>query len=160
MKLKPDYFRNIIFGSEDSLVSTLGVLFGIAAGNVDRNTIIFTGFVVIAVEAMSMGAGSFLSETSAKEVNDGYEADARPVMDGVLMFVSYLISGFIPLTPYILFDVGTAMVVSIFASLTALFILGYFPKKNLRGGVRMTTIAGTAILIGYIVAKVFGTYTA
>ncbi len=160
MRFNSSQFRNIIFGSEDSLVSTLGVLFGVASANVEKQTIILTGLIVIAVEALSMGAGSFLSETSANEYDESSTDNSNPVTDGVLMFISYFVSGFIPLFPYVVFEVHVAMVVSIMSSLATLFILGFIPKKSLTGGFRMATIAGIAILIGFVIAKVFGTHTA
>ena len=53
------YLRNFIFGVEDSLVSTVGLLSGVAVANVDQATIFLTGMVLIFVEAFSMGVGSF-----------------------------------------------------------------------------------------------------
>ena len=61
------YFRNFIFGVEDSLVSTVGLLSGIAIADVPGHTIFLTGVVLIFVEAFSMAAGTFLSEYSAEE---------------------------------------------------------------------------------------------
>lgn len=60
--------REIVFGLEDSLVSTLGTVSGIAVGSGDRYIVILSGFVLVAVEAISMAAGSFLSSKSADEV--------------------------------------------------------------------------------------------
>ena len=54
------YYRNFVFGVEDSLVSTVGLLSGISIAGVTNKTIIMTGVILIFVEAVSMGAGSFL----------------------------------------------------------------------------------------------------
>ena len=51
---------------EDSLVSTVGLLSGVAVANVPMTTILLTGLILIFVEAISMAAGSFLSEYSAE----------------------------------------------------------------------------------------------
>ena len=57
------FLRNTVFGVEDSLVSTVGLLSGIAAtGSVSKSFILLTGIVYISVEAFSMAVGSFLSE--------------------------------------------------------------------------------------------------
>ena len=56
------YLRNFIFGVEDSLVSTVGLLAGVAAGGVSSAVILTTGLVLIEVEGFSMGLGSFLTE--------------------------------------------------------------------------------------------------
>lgn len=66
--------REIVFGLEDSLVSTLGVVTGIAAGTGNTFVVILSGVVLIFVEGLSMAAGSYLSSKSAREV---FEARAR-----------------------------------------------------------------------------------
>lgn len=60
--------REIVFGLEDSFVSTLGTVTGIAVGSGDRYVVLLTGVVLVAVEALSMAAGSYLSSKSADEV--------------------------------------------------------------------------------------------
>jgi len=64
------FVREIVFGLEDSFVSTLGALTGIAAGTGSRYVVILSGLVLIVVEALSMSAGSYLSSKSAREVFD------------------------------------------------------------------------------------------
>jgi VIT1/CCC1 family predicted Fe2+/Mn2+ transporter len=150
------YFRNFIFGVEDSLVSTVGLLSGIAIANIPQRIILITGAVLIFVEAFSMGAGSFVSETSA----EGYEhKTANQSKTGLLaasvMFGSYFLSGFIPLFPYLLFPVSWALNISIILSIIALFVLGIvgakISKTNLwRNGLRMTLVGGLAIAVGVI----------
>ena len=84
-KLNPDLLRNVIFGVEDSIVSILGVLFGITAiSSFTQEQICVTGLVTIIVEATSMGAGSFLSESSAMELDKN--KNYNPIFDGFIMF--------------------------------------------------------------------------
>src|SRR3989344_3322331 len=89
------YLRNLVFGVEDGLVSTVGLLSGIAIAGVERDTIFLTGMVLIFVEAFSMAAGSFLSEFSAEEYALQREVSGRtPFFNGLIMFWSYLLAGF------------------------------------------------------------------
>lgn len=60
--------REIVFGVEDGMVSTLGVLVGIAIGTNSHFVVIISGFVVIVVESISMGVGSYLSTKSVREI--------------------------------------------------------------------------------------------
>ena len=60
--------RELVFGLEDSLVSTLGVVVGIGAGTDDPGVVILSGIVLVVVEALSMSAGSFLSSKSHREM--------------------------------------------------------------------------------------------
>jgi len=51
------------------MVSTLGALTGIAIGSNNYFFIILSGFVIVAVEATSMGVGAYLSTKSVIDVN-------------------------------------------------------------------------------------------
>ncbi|MBU0540406.1 VIT1/CCC1 transporter family protein [Patescibacteria group bacterium] len=153
------YIRNFTFGVEDSLVSTVGMVSGIAIADLDRATIFLAGMVLIVVEALSMGVGSALSESSAEEFIYKRGASMKlPVVGGVIMFFSYFFAGFIPLFPYIFFPTSKAMPLSIVASLVALFVLGAGSAKRfhanvLKNGSRMLLFGGLAILAGMVVGK-------
>ena len=60
--------REIVFGLEDGMVSTLGAISGIAVGSQDRFAVILAGCVIIAVESISMGIGSYISNLSDKDI--------------------------------------------------------------------------------------------
>ncbi len=69
--------REVVFGVEDGMVSTVGVITGIAAGTQDHFTVILAGLVIIAVESISMGVGSFLSSKSEKEILEKKMAEEK-----------------------------------------------------------------------------------
>ena len=156
------YYRNFIFGVEDSLVSTVGLLSGITIAGVSRETILLTGTVLIFVEAISMGAGSFLSESSAEIYENHLEGPTRrSYFDAIIMFISYSISGFIPLLPYVLLPQNTAFWTSIGLSLATLLLLGIFgaevsKTKIWKNTARMVLIGGSAIAVGSFVGRMFG----
>ena len=154
-KILPDYFRSLIFGAEDSLVSTVGVIFGIASANQNKSNILLTGLIVVAVESLSMGAGSFLTETSTHELDGRKKHRASPVVSGVIMFFSYFLTGFIPLFPYVFLEINVAKYLSVGVTLIALFILGYLPSRTFRGGLRMVTVAGAAVFMGFLIGNYF-----
>lgn len=151
--------RNLVFGVEDSLVSTVGLLSGIAVAGTSRDTIFLAGVVLIFVEAFSMGVGSFISEHAVESYSSKENADhSHTTLGGVVMFVSYFVAGFIPLFPYMVADVSTAFTLSILASLIALFGLGVLTGKLFRlniwsRGLQMFVLGGVAILLGVAVGK-------
>ncbi|MFA5751202.1 MAG: VIT1/CCC1 transporter family protein [Candidatus Paceibacterota bacterium] len=159
------YFRNFIFGVEDSLVSTVGLLSGIAIANIPRQEIFLTGVVLIFVEAFSMGAGSYLSEYSAKRYErDDNTSDDHSFFSGVIMFFSYFFSGFIPLFPYLIWEIDTALPISVFLSIFFLFILGVIGAKIsnisiIRNGLRIAVIGGIAIMIGLSAGLILSEFT-
>ncbi|MFH1632147.1 MAG: VIT1/CCC1 transporter family protein [bacterium] len=73
--------REIVFGLEDSLVSTLGAITGIAAGTGSTYIVVLSGVVLIFAEAVSMAAGSYLSSKSAHEVYERrHKQDASRIL--------------------------------------------------------------------------------
>ncbi len=56
--------REVVFGIEDGMVSTLGAITGIAIGSQNKPTVLLAGIVIIAVESISMGVGSYLANKS------------------------------------------------------------------------------------------------
>lgn len=156
------YARNFIFGVEDSLVSTVGLLSGVAIAAVPRETIILTGVVLIFVEAFSMAVGSFLSEHSAEEYAARTEVSPRYALIGAtVMFFAYFIFGFIPLAPYFFTATATALWLSILLSLAALFLLGavgakVFKMRVFRHGTTMMVIGGVAIAVGVVIGRLVG----
>lgn len=148
------YIRNFTFGVEDSLVSTVGMLSGIAAAGTPSETILIAGAVLLCVEAFSMGIGSMLSENSAEEFASKTEVSLwRSARDGAIMFFSYLIAGLIPLSPYMFLDTIPALELSVILSLLALFALGAFSAKMSRTsatqqGSLMFVLGGLAIILG------------
>lgn len=154
-------FRNFIFGVEDSLVSTVGMLSGVAAASAPRNTIIASGLILIFVEAFSMGVGSFLSEETSNQIGSKRRISSQVVKKAaILMFISYFLAGFIPLFPYVVFEGQTAETASIIVSLLALFLLGVvsairFQGRILQKGFEMLVLGGLATLVGIGVGSLF-----
>ena len=68
MKLNKEYLQSAIFGINDALVSTTGVIVGITAGTNSKPIIVLAGVVTIMVEALSMGSGQYLSLKSAQQL--------------------------------------------------------------------------------------------
>lgn len=60
--------REVVFGLEDSFVSTMGAVSGIAVGSGEIQAVLLAGIVLVAVEALSMSAGSYLSSKAATEL--------------------------------------------------------------------------------------------
>lgn len=158
-----DLVRSFVFGVEDSLVSTVGLISGVAVGGLSRSNLLLTGMVLIFVEAFSMGVGDLLSDNSAKEYGRSGEVSlSRSFLGALVMFGSYLLSGFLVLVPYLFLEGNAeAMMVSIAVSALALFGLGVASARMsrtsvLRKGLTMMLVGGSAIAIGMLVASLVG----
>ncbi len=153
--------RNFIFGAEDSLVSTVGLLSGVAIAGMDRKDIIVTGAVLIFVEAFSMAVGTYLTQRATEpDRQQTATRTRRDILGSIVMLTSYFGSGLIPLLPYIFAQPGRALPYSVAAGLAALFILGIVSAKILktniaRNAVRMLLMGGCAIALGVFVGTWF-----
>ncbi|MBM5789773.1 hypothetical protein FJZ23_01665 [Candidatus Parcubacteria bacterium] len=163
--------REIVFGLEDSLVSTLGALTGIAIGAQSTYIVILSGLVLLAAEGMSMAAGSYLSSKSAFETErllheqdrKDFDHKANPVRAGIVMGLFYFLGGMVPLAPYFFFSIQTALFLSIPSTAIVLFLVGvwsatYTRRSALRSGSEMVIISLSAALIGYLIARAVSWY--
>jgi|SRR3989344_491514 len=158
IRLQEDYLRSILFGLQDGLVSTTGVVVGISAGVSDKAIIILASFVAISVEASSMAAGQYSSEKAVHQLDKSGKHRDSLIKGAVLMFFSYFLAGLIPISPFLIFPPDTARVISIATALISLFIIGYFKGKivehrALRSAVEMLIIGGLATIIGLVVGN-------
>lgn len=164
--------REVIFGLEDGLVSTLGVITGIAEGTHDKYIILLSGLVIIFVESLSMAAGTYLSNKSEKEAHlaenkklslhkilHRKELENRdPIKDSVYMGISYVIGGIIPIIPYLLLPIQAALTVSVVATVTMLFLVGVGKGKltntnPLKSGAEMAIVSFSAAIIGFSIGR-------
>ncbi|TAL50718.1 hypothetical protein EPN81_01925 [Patescibacteria group bacterium] len=162
-----DSMREIVFGLEDSLVSTLGAITGIAVGTGSQYIVILSGLVLIAAEATSMSAGSYLSTKHAREAEilfhqrKGLEIHveaSHPIRAAIVMGVFYLLGGIVPLVPYFLLPVGQAVIPAIVVTAVTLFLVGawaasFTKTSKIKSGIEMTLVSLAAATIGYVIGR-------
>jgi VIT1/CCC1 family predicted Fe2+/Mn2+ transporter len=61
-KINEDYLRALMFGLQDGIVSTTGVVAGISVGVQNKSVVAMAAMVAVMVEASSMAAGQYSSE--------------------------------------------------------------------------------------------------
>lgn len=155
------YLGTVIFGITDSLVSTVGLLAGISVAGASRSLIITTGVIYAIVEAFSMAVGDYLSEETEEEFEARRNVPAAAALGvAVVMFFTFVIAAFIPITPYIFLTGVSALHVSIALSIAALFVAGAIGARVARmpvlwRGMRMMLLGGAAIVIGLVVGSLF-----
>lgn len=145
------FLRNFIFGAEDGLVSTVGLLSGVSFAGLGRKEIIISGIILILVEALSMGAGVYISEDSSNDMTEKDQRDDQ-LGDSVVMFFSYALIGLLPLLSYLfIVDTRQAFYYSIATTIIALISLGVFrsiyTKKPMLSSVIKTTAIGTVVVL-------------
>lgn len=154
-----DYARSVIFGFEDALVSTTGVVVGISVGTSQQEMIVLAGLVTIAVEALSMAAGQYLSERTVHEMDINHTHKDSLYVGAGLMFLAYALGGLIPLLPILLFPFKYATTASVIFAFLGLFTLGYVKGlivgvPRFRSAFEVLIVGGLATIIGLIVGLV------
>ncbi len=60
--------REVVFGVQDGILTTLGIVAGVGGASTNRSTIVITGLLSMLVGAMSMGVGEYLGGKAEREV--------------------------------------------------------------------------------------------
>lgn len=158
-KTKKEYLQSAMFGFNDALVSTTGVIVGVSTGTNNKQVVILAGVVTILVEALSMGSGQYLSSKSAHQL-DKSDSFRVPIVSGIIMFVAYFLAGLVPLIPIFVFSMEYSRNIAIVAALLGLLLLGYVKGKivgvsPLKSALEIFVIGGISTAIGIIAGKIF-----
>lgn len=155
-----DYLRSGLFGIQDGLVSTTGVVVGISTGIEDKAIIILAALVAVTVEASSMAAGQYSSEKAVHQMDKTGKHTDSLMIGALIMFFGYFLGGMVPVIPTILLDQPQARIISIIGAFIGLFILGYVKghlvgHKPLKSAIELFIIGAIATTIGLIVGYMF-----
>ena len=156
LKIHEDYLRALMFGLQDGVVSTTGVVVGISVGVENKAIIILAALVAVTVEASSMAAGQYSSEKAVHQMDKTGKHSDSLLMGAAIMFISYLIGGSFSIIPTIIFNQPQARYLSIISALIGLVVIGFakgkiVEHKPLRSAIELLAIGGLATLIGLVV---------
>jgi VIT1/CCC1 family predicted Fe2+/Mn2+ transporter len=94
--------REVIFGAQDGVLTTLGIVTGVGAADPNPTTIVLTGVVSLLVGALSMGVGEYLGGKSEREVVrnaialEKQEMADKPAEEFAEQVAYYRLKGFTP----------------------------------------------------------------
>ena len=151
-----DYLRSLMFGLQDGIVSTTGVVVGISTGVSDKSIIILAALVAVTVEASSMAAGQYSSEKAVHQMDKSGKHTDNLIYGAIIMFFAYLLGGSFSIIPIILFDQPEARLYAIISAFIGLLIIGYakgkvVDHKPLRSAAELLIIGGVATMVGVVV---------
>jgi VIT1/CCC1 family predicted Fe2+/Mn2+ transporter len=109
-----------------------------------------------AADAIATSRFSLLKTKVEKELGLPYGETETALGDATVVGVMYALAAVIPLWPYFVWSVGTALVVSLAATGVALFALGLVKGRVagmalLRSGLQVLLVGGGSAAIGYLV---------
>lgn len=154
--LHEDYLRSLMFGLQDGIVSTTGVVVGISTGVSNKEIIVLAALVAVAVEASSMAAGQYSSEKAVHQMDKSGSHTDNLYVGAFIMFIAYLIGGAFSIIPTIIFSQPAARAFAILSAFAGLFIIGYIKghlveHKPLRSAIELFIIGSIATIIGVVV---------
>lgn len=206
--------REFVFGIQDGLISTVGLVAGMQAAGSNRFVILMAGTAAVLSGAFSMSAGAYLSSKSEKEIFDhelqkeakfverepylaqegllqalhgegltretsyrivkllhqqksvfvatfqekvlglGSADVNNPVKGALVMALSFIVGGVIPVAPFVVLPLDVALIVAAVLTCVALFAVGMFKGRLAgqppgRSGLEFLAIALIATGIGY-----------
>ena len=212
--------REFVFGIQDGLISTVGLLAGIQSATGSRSAVLLTGLAAMVTGGLSMATGSYLSTRAEKEIFDKelkeqevFAADEphqakegllealtheglprhtayrivklmadekrvflrtfqekvlgigsaeirNPLKAALVMYISFMIGGSIPLVPYLLLEKFGAFLASSLLSAATLFGVGVWKGKLANrspalAGLQFFLVAIGSALVGFLVGKGF-----
>jgi len=92
--------RQIVFGVQDGILTTLGIVTGVGVAEGQRSTVIITGGLALLAGALSMGVGEYLGGKSEREIvqatidMEKREMDANPQDEFTEQVAYYKLKGF------------------------------------------------------------------
>lgn len=157
MVLQSIVSRNVIFGIQDAVTTTIGFLFGVYVGKYSRDVIVKTAFITVVVSSMSMAIGTYQSERSVQlneQLNRG-----EVFLGATTMFFSYLLTGLLLLLPIrFMRDEKMAFACAISLALACLAIAGYAviegdESKKTWNGAETAGLGLLGVLAGFLAGK-------
>jgi len=114
------------------------------------------------IDAMSQKRDKWIDFMMRFELGLESPDPRRARMSAVTIGLSYIVGGFIPLSPYMLIPhLSTALVVSVVVTLTALLVFGYIKGRftgtqPARSGIQTMLVGGLAAGVAFALARIIG----
>jgi VIT1/CCC1 family predicted Fe2+/Mn2+ transporter len=162
---KASLLRDFILGASDGIVTTFAVIAGVVGASLSSRVVIILGLAKLLADAISMFAGIYLgakSEIEYRHLRKDKHEDVHPLTQGIIVFVSFLTIGFLPLLPFV-FNLPQKFILSSIIVAIALLVVGgvraaSVGKRALVGAIEMFLIGGAAAVAAYFVGFLLDKY--
>lgn len=164
------YLGEFVYGAIDGTVTTFAVVAGAAGAGLSSKVIVILGFANLIADGFSMGASSYLSAKSERDLKIKKHTEAgqehrphdhthgeTPLKDGLITFISFVLVGFIPFMLYVAdslfgFDIGAGRLFLWSSILTGLTFVAIGLLKAHVTRTKPFKAAGETLLLGAVAA--------
>lgn len=163
---RADYVRDIVLSANDGVVTTFAVVAGSLGASLSPSIVVILGLANLFADGLSMSTGAYLGVKSEIEYEQSsgekVKLGNRPLLNGLVSFLSFGIAGFIPLMSYI-FKFNNSFAVSAVLVAITLFVVGIFRgivsnKHVLRTAFENLFIGGASAVIAFYVGELAKKY--
>jgi VIT1/CCC1 family predicted Fe2+/Mn2+ transporter len=154
-------FRDAVFASTDGIVTTFAVVTGAMGAGLATRVVVILGLANLVADGFSMASGIYLGAKSEIEMekklkNIHWKQDA-PMLQGIVTFMAFVVTGFVPLIPFI-FNLPSPEYTAVGFVLLTLIAVGILKasvvgKHFISGVIEMLTIGGLAALAAFAVGN-------
>jgi len=92
------FLSEFIYGSIDGLITTFSIIVSAIGAELSNKVILILGISNVLADGYSMGISRYLS--SKAETNQNL-SNKNSIISGFITFISFVLIGFLPITPYI-----------------------------------------------------------
>ena len=146
-------------GGIDGIITIFNIISSIEGTNLNYKYIFILGLAALLSDAISMGFGEYVSVKAEQKYNKS--EDTIPIKNGIIMFISFVGFGLIPLVIYYLalkINYKNRFVNTYISVLVSLFILGiiksnYTKEKWWKSGGSIAIYGGLASFLAFNVSK-------
>lgn len=153
------YFPDMVFGAIDGIVTTFAIIAGVYGASLSASLILILGFANLFADGFSMGVSNYVASDSRTLL---VQAPGQSRTSGLITFFSFVVSGAIPLVPFVYFFIQKQPVtelvylIAFCLSLVAFFGLGVLKgivtqTSVWKAGVTTFLIGSTASLIAFVI---------
>jgi vacuolar iron transporter family protein len=173
MKAKfEQYLGEFVYGAIDGTVTTFAVVAAAAGAKLSPTVIIILGFANLIADGFSMGASSYLSKKSERDLklskDAEHEGGETPLGDGLATLGAFVVVGFVPVLIYVVdalldlkIDNNSLFAISCFMTGAAFMgigiVKGQMTKTSpLKAAIETLVLGGVAAALAYFLGEALG----
>lgn len=152
--------RNLVFGVQDGVVTTIGLMTGVSLTETKKADIVRFVLISVLVSSFSMSIGSYQSERASQNFSGNLDR-SKMAQGAVVMFLAYFFAGVLVMSPYGFTNTNRSLITSaVIISSVLLGIVGGYTAMT--AGIQSVTsqtietvsLGLLAVLLGYVSGKI------
>lgn len=125
------YLPEFVYGGIDGSITTFAIVTGVVGASLSPTIIFILGFANVLADGFSMGISNYLSQGSENDLHDDERKNASKT--SLATFISFVIVGLIPLSPYIIAVFTKTDSTHLFTWSVALTLIAFYGIGYLKG---------------------------